>query len=95
MPPEMIIPTLQAMKMWVAENTASGKLVDSWAFAGTIGGGGILDVDSHEELDAVMTKFPFAPVSNVELYPITDLAASLDRGEANVAEMMAAMQAGG
>jgi len=95
MPPEMALPALQGMKKWVAENRASGKIVDAWAFAGTIGGGGIFDVDSAEKLDAIMTKFPFAPFSSVELHPLTSLEDSLDRAEANITEIMAAMQAAG
>lgn len=93
MPPEMILPALQMMKKWVAENRASGKLVESWAFAGTIGGGGILDVETANELDAIMTKFPFAATSSVEVYPLTSLEDALDRAEANITEIMTAMQA--
>ena len=95
MPPEMILPSLQGMKKWVAENRANGKLIDAWAFAGTIGGGGILDVDSAEELDAIMTKFPFAATSSVEIHPLTNLEDAFDRAEANITEIMAAMQAAG
>ncbi len=93
MPPEMILPALQMMKKWVAENRASGKLVDTWAFAGTIGGGGILDVDSADELDAIMTKFPFGATSSIEIHPLTNLEDALDRAEANITEIMNAMQA--
>ena len=93
MPPEMALPALQMMKKWVAVNRASGKLVDTWAFAGTLGGGGILDVETADELDAIMGKFPFAGTSSVEVYPLTNMDDALDRGEANITEIMTAMQA--
>ena len=95
LPPEMILPALQMMKKWVADNRASGKLVDMWAFAGTIGGGGVLDVDSADELDAIMAKFPFAATSSVEIHALTNLEDAIDRAEANITEIMAAMQAAG
>ena len=41
-----------------------------WGFAGTIGGGGVLEVESHEELDAIMARFPFAPFSSIEIIAI-------------------------
>ena len=50
-----------------------------WNFAGVAGGGGILNVASLEELDAVMSGYPLSPFSSVEIYPLTDLAASLQR----------------
>lgn len=93
MQPEFILPSIQRMQKWVAELRASGKLVDTFAFAGTIGGGGIIEVESHEELDAIMARFPFAGVSNVEVHALSDLDASLDAAEENITEVMAMMQA--
>jgi muconolactone delta-isomerase len=48
-----------------------------WSFAGTQGGGATINVDSHEELDAIMTEYPFGPFSEIEVYPVADLHASL------------------
>lgn len=91
MPPEMAMPMLQGTKMWVAEHRASGRIVETWSFAGVNGGGGILEVDSLDELDAVMGGFPYGPVSHIEIYPLCDLDASLDRNEAMITQMMQAM----
>ena len=90
-PPEMLMPLLGAMEAWVAQNRASGKATAQWAFAGTIGGGGVLDVESHEELDAIMSRFPFGPFSSIEVIALSDLDQSLAHAKAFVQEMMAGM----
>jgi hypothetical protein len=36
-----------------------------------------LNVDSAEELDAIMISYPFGPLSEVEVYALADLEASL------------------
>lgn len=90
-PPEMAMPLLQGMRVWLAEHRASGKIAEVWGFAGTTGGGGILEVDSLDELDAVMSGFPYAQWSHVDIYPLSDLDAALDRNEAYITQMMQAM----
>jgi len=90
-PPEMLMPMLGAMDAWVAQVRASGKTKALWAFAGTAGGGGVLEVDSHEELDAIMSRFPFAPFSTIEIIALSDLDASLANAKAFFGEMMAGM----
>jgi muconolactone delta-isomerase len=90
-PPEMLVPMIGAMEAWVAQHRASGKIKAVWAFAGTNGGGGVLEVESHEELDAIMARFPFAPFSSIEIIALSDLGQSLANGRAFVQEMMAGM----
>jgi muconolactone delta-isomerase len=67
------------MTAWLAENSASGAIEQAWGFAGLGGGGGIVNVDSLEELDALMTSFPYGQVSEVEVYGLTDLGARMER----------------
>ena len=62
-----------------------------YSFAGTPGGGGVLEVESHEELDAIMARFPFAPFSSIEIIALSDLDTSLANAKAFVQEMMAGM----
>ena len=88
-PPEMLMPMLGAMETWVAQNRASGKAKEVWGFAGAIGGGGVLEVQSHEELDAIMSRFPFAPFSTVEIIPLCAIEDSLNNAKAFVGEMLA------
>ena len=90
-PPEMLMPMLGAMEAWLAQNRTSGKATAMWGFAGTIGGGGVLEVESHEELDAIMSRFPFGPFSTIEIIPLCSIEESLTNAKAFVGEMMAGM----
>ena len=94
-PPEMIIPLLDAFLAWIDKYTESGQFEDGWSFAGMQAGGGILNVDSHEELDAIMAEYPFGPLSEQEIYPVVDLREALQRGKALAQARMEAMAQGG
>jgi muconolactone delta-isomerase len=87
----MLVPMIGAMEAWVAQLRATGKAKATWAFAGTNGGGGVLEVESHEELDAIMARFPFAPFSTIEIIALSSLDESLANARAFVQEMMAGM----
>ncbi len=76
-PPEMAQGLIDAMAGWAQKYTASGKMEQIWKFTGLQGGGGILNVNSLEEVDAIMAEFPFAPFSDIEIYGLTDLQAGL------------------
>jgi muconolactone delta-isomerase len=90
-PPEVLLPMIGAMEAWSAGLLASGKAPAMWSFAGTNGGGGLLEVESHEELDAIMARFPFGPFSHVEIIALSNLNAGLANAKAVVQEMMAGM----
>lgn len=90
-PPEMLVPMIGAMEAWATQLRATGKAKAMWSFAGTNGGGGLLDVESHEELDAIMARFPFGPFSHVEIIALSSLDAGLANARAFVQEMMAGM----
>lgn len=87
-PPEAFVGLLDAMTAWVKKNTASGKVKTFWATAGTPGGGGIAEVDSFEELDAIMAEFPFGPFSDTQVIPIVDLGEALQRAKQAALAMM-------
>ena len=55
--------------------------------------GGIANVDSLEELDAVMAEFPFGVFSDIEIIPLVDLAGSIQRAQ-QAAQAMAAGASG-
>lgn len=93
--PEMALPMMRMMQAWSAEHTASGKLEQVWSFAGLVGGGGILNVDSHEELDAVMGGFPFAQNSKIAVYVLADLDVALRDQITRIEGIMAMMGAPG
>ena len=88
-PPEMLERLIDAMGPW--RSKCAGKIEQAWGFAGIAGGGGIANVDSLEELDAVMAEFPFGVTSDIEIIPLVDLDASLQR----MKQFLEAMVAGG
>lgn len=91
MPAEMALPMMKMMQAWVAEHQASGKMEQVWSFAGFTGGGGILNVDTHEELDSIMGGFPFAAYSKMDIYALANLDASLADQVGRIEAMMATM----
>ena len=86
-PPERVIPLIDAFMAYIDKYEASGQLEMSWSYAGTDSGGGIANVDSLEELDAIMQEYPFGPFSEVEIIPLTDVKTSIQRTK-EYAQMM-------
>ncbi len=86
-PPEAAVPLFDAMLAWIETNTKSGKLEQVWGFAGISGGGGILDVESLEELDSIMVTMPFGPFSKVKVFGLTDIKQALGAGKEAAAMM--------
>ncbi len=76
-PPEVMIGVIDAMKMWLQRYR--DNVQDTWGFAGEHGGGGILIVESLEELDIIMTEFPMAPFSETKVRGLVNLEPSLER----------------
>ncbi len=89
MPVEAVIGLMEAMSNFAAKYRANGKMEQAWAFAGTQGGGAIMNVESCDELDDIMSEYPFAPFSQIDVYPLTDLLRSLTKSKEVAATMMA------
>lgn len=77
MPPEMVEPVFEGTRGWIKKHTASGKMEQAWSYAGLPGGGGILNVSSHEELDAIMSEFPLGAFSEMGVFALADVDAGL------------------
>ena len=90
-PPEVMSGLFDAMVGWSNKFSANGKFDQIWACAGLPAGGAIINVDSLEELDAIMAEFPFGPFSDTEIVPIVDLVPALQRAK----QVMEATMAGG
>ena len=88
-PPEVLIGVIDGMGPW--QSKYAGNIEQVWGFAGIAGGGGIINVNSLEELDAVMAELPVAPLSDVEIFPLVDLAGALQRTK----QAIQAMASGG
>ncbi len=91
LPPEMAAPALRMFQAWLAENRDAGKIEQAWTFAGQVAGAGIANVESHDELDAIMGRWPLAQFSDIKVYPLADLDASLENALANIQAVMEAM----
>lgn len=87
-PPEVALGLFEALSGWAKEHTASGKMEQIWSFAGSNGGGGLLNVDSLEELDQIMNAFPMGPFSTIETFPLVELEASLEGVRGAIRAMM-------
>ena len=92
-PPEAALPLIDAFLAFIDKYSATGQLESSWSFTVAGGGGGIANVDSLDELDAIMTEYPFGPYSDVEIYPMVNLKESLQRSKKFI-QSMAQMRSG-
>ena len=86
-PPEMAMGLIDAMAEWVRKYTASGKFEQVWGVAGAQAGGGILNVNSLEEVDAIMAEFPFGPFSDVEVSGLVDIETTLKNAKQAIQAM--------
>lgn len=72
-PPGMTVPLIEAMERFIDAGLKSRQTEQVFSLAGYIGGGAILNVGSHEELDTVMSQYPFGPFAETEVYALGDL----------------------
>ncbi len=89
-PPDRMMGMLDAMEAWEQRYSAGGKL-QAWGFSGIRGGAGILEVDSLEELDEIVSASPVNPFSETEIYPLIDLHDAVAHGKTAIQGMMAGM----
>lgn len=87
-PPQMAPALFDAMAGWVDANVQSGKIEQTWSFAGLQGGGGIFNVGSLEELDGIMSRMPLGAFSHIHIYGLVDLKESLTSAKQAIADMM-------
>lgn len=87
-PPEIVVGMMDVMAAWAKKYTGNKKMEQIWMFAGRHGGGGIINVDSLDELDAIMAEFPLAAFAEVQIYPLVDFQASIQRAKQAMAAMM-------
>jgi muconolactone delta-isomerase len=92
-PPELGLSLIDAFTAFIDKNKAAGKLEAAWSFTNTQGGGGIINVDSLEELDSLLAEYPYGPFNENEIYPLVDLKESMQRVKQVV--QMRAQQMGG
>jgi muconolactone delta-isomerase len=79
---------IEGLQGWAKKYVSSGKFEQLWGFAGLPGGGGIANVGSIDELDSVMSEFPLAQFSEIEIYALTDLDKSIENAKNAFKRMM-------
>jgi muconolactone delta-isomerase len=87
-PPEAIVPIMDAMQGWIDKYKTQFEQV--WSFAGVSGGGGMLNVSSLEGLDQIMTEFPSGSFSDTQVCGLLELPESRERYKQAFAPMMGA-----
>ncbi len=76
-PPDVAAGMGQATLAWI--DAYAGKIEQAWAFAGGLGAGGIVNVESLEELDEILSSWPAQPWADYHLYPLIDVRESMER----------------
>jgi muconolactone delta-isomerase len=88
LPPEAAVMMLEGMREWAKKYSANKKFEQIWSFSGLPGGGGIVNVSSIEELDAIMAEYPLAQFSETQIYPLVDIDRSIDNAVNAIRRMM-------
>ncbi|MBI2856771.1 MAG: hypothetical protein HYX95_00495 [Chloroflexi bacterium] len=89
-PAEIALSVVDATIAWAQKYSASGKIEHIWSFAGMQAGGGIANVESLEELDAILVEFPIGPFSDTQIYPLVNFKDALQRARQAAQRMPAA-----
>lgn len=73
-PPETLAGMLLAQRDWLQEHLADGTFDVAYTFAQAGGGIAIVNADSGEELNQLLTSAPLFGTANIELQPLADVA---------------------
>ena len=74
-PPEVLPGLIDGTLAWARKYQK--QVSEIWSFAGQQAGGGIANVASLDELDAILAEMPIAPFSETEVHPLVGLDVSL------------------
>jgi len=85
-PPQLLPTLITAMDEWIKRHTTNKKIEQTWGFVRG-GGGGILNVASHEELNLILTEMPFTPFSEMHVEPLIPVEVGLNNFRQAVARM--------
>ena len=89
-PPELVPGLIDTTLAWA--HKYQGKVEQIWAVAGQQAGGGVLNVESLEELDIILAELPLGPFSETEVYPLVDLESSLQHQKQMAQALTAGVQ---
>jgi len=72
-PPEIMPVLVDATAQWTASAKKGGKFDVIYSIAGQPGGLGIVNVNSLEELNELVSGHPMTPFANVQTLPLSDI----------------------
>jgi hypothetical protein len=87
-PPEVQLGLLDGSIAWEKKYVVSKKLEQSWGFVGMPGGGGVLNVNSLEELNQIIAELPLGAVSQTEIKPIMDMEEAINQAKKALMSMV-------
>ncbi len=76
-PPEIMPALIEATIKWMAWAKGNGKFDAVYSIAGQPGGLGIANVDSLEDLNDLVARYPMTPFCNVQTLPLSDVDQAL------------------
>ena len=91
-PPAAMATLFEATKAYITRARNAGKWDVVYAHPG--GGVAIANHDTAEDLQAWLAEYPFAPLQDIEVLPLSDVEKSLDKF-LQVARQTAALVGGG
>lgn len=72
-PPELMSTLVEVTAEWMGWAKKSGKFDCIYCISGQPGGIGIVNVNSLEELNDVVSGYPMTPFCEVGVYPLSDI----------------------
>ena len=87
-PPEVLVGLFDGAIAWSKKYAATKKIEQSWGFAGMPAGGGVLNVNSAEELNQIITELPLSAASDIEILPIMDMEEAINQAKKSLMAML-------
>jgi len=79
-PPDKIAQLLNAQREWFEEHVSDGTFDCAYGYPQGGGGVGIVNADTTEELNDLITGSPLFPIADFEIRPLTDVSVALENG---------------
>lgn len=89
MPPEQFLKQAIASMQALAAQEKAGKVVAGGVFAGRPGGFGVVEAETHEEVDRFCTSLPFWALLDWEIIPLISYESAVERDQGILARLSA------
>ena len=79
-PPDAVAAMLRAQIDWLEEKLSEGTFDVAYGFAQGAGGISIVNADTAEQLNDVLSEAPLFPITHIEVVPLADVRTALGNG---------------